>query len=180
MNREDKNHEIDKLSREFQKAKNLFVAGFQGLTVAQDSELRRSVRATGSKYKVVKNTLAKKASKDTSVEPLKDKFVGTSAVIYNETDPVALAKALTAYAKNNPLFVFKAGIVEGRVVNLSDLDQIASLPSKEELISKLMFLLNAPAQRIAAAISAVPRNLAVVLSQAGEQKKFPESTEIIG
>ena len=174
MNREDKNHEIDKLSKEFQKAKNLFVAGFQGLTVAQDSELRRSVRATGSKYKVVKNTLAKKASKDTSVEPLKDKFVGTSAVIYNETDPVALAKALTAYAKNNPLFVFKAGIVEGRVVNLSDLDQIASLPSKEELISKLMFLLNAQAQRIAAAISAVPRNLAVVLSQAGEQKKFPE------
>jgi len=174
MNREDKNQEINNLSKKFQKAKNLFVAGFQGLTVAQDSELRRSIRATGSKYKVVKNTLAKKASKDTSVEPLKDKFVGTSAVIYNETDPVSLAKALTAYAKNNPLFVFKAGIVEGRVVNLSDLDQIASLPSKEELISKLMFLLNAQAQRLATAISAVPRNLAVVLREAGDQKKFSE------
>jgi large subunit ribosomal protein L10 len=108
------------------------------------------------------------------VEPLQAKFVGTSAVIYNEADPVSLAKALSAYAKNNPLFVFKAGIVEGRVVSLSDLDQIASLPSKEELISKLMFLLNAQAQRLASAISAVPRNLAIVLREAGDQKKFSE------
>ena len=122
----------------------------------------------------MKNTLAQKASEETSVAPLKDKFVGTSAVIYNESDPVTLAKALTAYAKNHPLFVFKAGMVEGRVVNLADLDQIASLPSKEELISKLMFLLNAPAQRLATALSAVSRNLAVVLNQAAEQKKFSE------
>ncbi|MFN8006343.1 MAG: 50S ribosomal protein L10 [Terriglobia bacterium] len=174
MNRDEKEQEIQKLNEEFKKAKTLFVAGFQGLTVAQDSELRRSVRASGSKYKVVKNTLAQRAAEQTSIEPLKDKFVGTSAVIYNQSEPVALAKALTAYAKNNPLFVFKAGIVEGRVVNLSDLDQIASLPSKEELISKLMFLLNAQAQRLATSISAVSRNLAVVLNQAGEQKKFPE------
>ncbi len=174
MNRDEKEQEIQKLNAEFQKAKNLFVAGFQGLTVAQDSELRRSVRATGSKYKVVKNTLAQKASEKTSVAPLKDQFVGTSAVIYNETDPVTLAKALTAYAKNHPLFVFKAGMVEGRVVNLADLDQIASLPSKEELISKLMFLLNAQAQRLATALSAVSRNLAVVLNQAAEKKSFSE------
>ena len=95
-------------------------------------------------------------------------------MIYNESDPVTLAKALTAYAKNNPLFVFKAGMVEGRVVNLADLDQIASLPSKEELISKLMFLLNAQAQRLATALSAVSRNLAVVLNQAAEKKSFSE------
>jgi len=174
MNRDEKEQEIQKLNAEFQKAKNLFVASFQGLTVAQDSELRRSVRATGSKYKVVKNTLAQKASEKTSVAPLKDQFVGTSAVIYNETDPVTLAKALTVYAKNHPLFVFKAGLVEGRVVNLADLDQIASLPSKEELISKLMFLLNAQAQRLATALSAVSRNLAVVLNQAAEKKSFSE------
>ena len=174
MNRDEKEQEIQKLNTEFQKAKNLFVAGFQGLTVAQDSELRRGVRAAGSKYKVVKNTLARRAAKDTSVESLKDKFVGTSAVIYNESDPVSLAKALTAYAKNNPLFVFKAGMVEGRVVNLADLDQIASLPSKEELISKLMFLVNSQAQRLATALSAVPRNLAVVLRMAGHEKKFTE------
>jgi large subunit ribosomal protein L10 len=122
MNRDEKEQEIRKLNAEFQKAKNLFVAGFQGLTVAQ----------------------------------------------------VTLAKALTAYAKNNPLFVFKAGIVEGRVVNLTDLDQIASLPSKEELISKLMFMLNAQAQRLATVLSAVSRNLAVVLNQAAEQKNFSE------
>ena len=92
--------------------------------------------------------------------------------MYNERDPVTFAKAITTYAKNNPLFVFKAGMVEGRVVNLADFDQIASLPSKEELISKLMFLLNSQAQRIATAVSAVSRNLAVVLNQASEQKKF--------
>ena len=174
MDRSEKDKEIESFNAEFKAAKNLFVAGFQGLTVSQDSELRRSIRAAGSKYKVVKNTLAQRACKDTSVEPLKEKFAGSSAVLYNEKDPVALAKAITTYAKSNPLFVFKAGVVEGRVVNLADLDQIATLPSKEELISKLMFLLNSQAQRIASVVSAVPRNLAVVLNQASEQKKFRE------
>ena len=172
MNRDEKEKEIQALNEEFRKAKNLFVAGFQGLTVSQDTDLRRSIRGTGSKYKVVKNTLAKRACKDTSIEPIQDKFTGSSAVVYNEKDPVALAKALTAYAKNNPLFVFKAGVVEGRVVNLADLDQISSLPSKGELISKLMFLLKAQAQRLASAVSGVSRNLAVVLKEAGDQKKF--------
>lgn len=174
MNRDEKNKEVEALNAEFKAARNLFVAGFQGLTVSQDSELRRSIRATGSKYKVVKNTLAQRACQGTGVEPLKDRFVGANAVAYNDKDPVALAKALTTYAKTNPLFVFKAGIVEGRVINLADVEQIANLPSKEELISKLMFLLKAQAQRLASAVSAVPRNLAVVLNQASEQKKFKE------
>jgi large subunit ribosomal protein L10 len=174
MNRDEKNKEIEALNAEFKNAKNLFVAGFQGLTVSQDSELRRSIRATGSKYKVVKNTLAQRACQGSPIEPLRDKFTGSTAVAYNEKDPVALAKALTIYAKANPLFVFKAGVVEGRVVNLADLDQIANLPSKGDLISKLMFLLNAQAQRLASVVSAVPRNLAIVIDQAGEQKKFAE------
>ena len=174
MDRSEKDKEIDALNAEFKAAKNLFVAGFQGLTVGQDSELRRSVRAAGSKYKVVKNTLAKRACRDTSVEPLKSKFSGSSAVLYNQKDPVALAKVITAYAKTNPLFMFKAGVVEGRVINLADLDQIATLPSKEELISKLMFLVKSQAQRLASVVSAVPRNLAVVVNQASEQKKFRE------
>lgn len=174
MDRSEKDKEIEALNAEFKAAKNLFVAGFQGLTVSQDSELRRSIRAAGSKYKVVKNTLAQRACKDTSVEPLKEKFSGSSAVLYNEQDPVALAKAITTYAKSHPLFVFKAGVVEGRVVNLADLDQIATLPSKEELISKLMFLVNSQAQRLASVVSAVARNLAVVVNQASEQKKFKE------
>ncbi len=172
--REDKQKEIDFLNETFKKNRNVFLAGCQGLTVSQDTELRRSIRASGSHYQVVKNTLAQKAAKDTPVENLTKKFTGSSAIAYNDEDPVALAKALSTYAKNNPLLVFKAGIVEGRVINLGDLDQIASLPSKEELISKLMFLLNAPAQRLASVLSAVSRNLAVVVNQASEQKKFPE------
>jgi len=174
MNRDEKEKEIDALNQEFKTAKNLFLASFQGLTVSQDTELRRSIRAAGSKYKVVKNTLAQRAAKNTEIEPLQEKFSGSSAVAYNQKDPVALAKVLTNYAKANPLFVFKAGIVEGRVVNLADLEQIANLPSKEELISKLMFLLHAQAQRLASVAAGVARNLAVVLNQAGEQKKFKE------
>lgn len=174
MNRDEKQREVEALNQEFQKAKNLFLAGFQGLTVSQETELRRTVRATGSRYKVVKNTLAQKASKDTPIEQIYEKFAGSTAIVYNEKDPVVLAKALTTYAKNNPLFVFKAGVVEGRVINLADIDQIANLPAKEELISKLMFLLNSQAQRLASAVAGVARNLAVVLNQAGEQKRFPE------
>jgi large subunit ribosomal protein L10 len=174
MNRDDKFKEIEALNQEFKKAQNLFLAGFQGMTVSQDAELRRSLRAAGSQYKVVKNTLAKRAAQDTPVAPIQDKFTGTTAVAYNEKDPVALAKALTAFAKNNPVFVFKAGVVEGRVVSLNDLEQIANLPSKGELISKLMFLLNSQAQRLAGVLSGVSRNLAVVVNQAGEQKKFKE------
>jgi len=174
MDRNDKQKEIEALHEEFKRAKNLFLAGFQGLTVGQDSELRRSIRSTGSKYKVVKNTLARRASKDTGIESLQDKFTGSSAIAYNEKDPVALAKVLTTYAKNNPLFVFRAGVVEGRVVNLADLEQLASLPSKGELISKLMFLLNSQAQRLATAVGGVARSLAVVLNQAAEQEKFKE------
>jgi large subunit ribosomal protein L10 len=174
MDRDEKKKEIEALHEELKRARNLFLASFQGLTVSQDTELRRSVRSTGSKYKVVKNTLAQRASKGTGVEPLQDRFTGSSAVAYNEKDPVALAKVLTTYAKNNPLFVFKAGMVEGRVVDLASLEQIANLPSKEELISKLMFVVNSQAQRLASAAGGVARNLAVVLGQATEQKKFRE------
>lgn len=173
MNRDDKLRELEALNREFKKAQNLFLASFQGMTVSQDTELRRNLRATGSRYKVVKNTLAKKAAKDTPIESIQDQFAGTTAVAYNENDPVILAKALSTFAKNNPLFVFKAGVVEGRIVNLKDLEQIANLPSKKELISKLMFLLNSQVQRLALVLSGVTRNLAVVLSQATEKNKFP-------
>ncbi|PYV44993.1 MAG: 50S ribosomal protein L10 [Acidobacteria bacterium] len=174
MDRDDKQKEIEALHEEFKRAKNLFLAGFQGLTVGQDTELRRNIRSTGSKYKVVKNTLAQRAAKNTGIESMQDRFTGSSAVAYNEKDAVALAKVLTTYAKNNPLFVFKTGVVEGRVVGLADLEQLANLPSKEELISKLMFLLNSQARRLATAVGGVARSLAVVLSQAAEQKKFNE------
>src|SRR5205085_12312802 len=155
-------------------AKNLCVAQFQGMTVAQDTDLRQKIRDSKSKYRVVKNTLARKAAEGTPVEGVAKSFDGSTAIAYNAKDPVSLAKALTAYAKANPLFVFKAGMVEGRVINLADIANIAAMPSKEELIAKLLFLLNSPAQRLAVVMNGVARNLVVVVQQAVEQKKFHE------
>ena len=167
-----KQEELEQLKKDLADARNLIVSQFKGMTVAQDTDLRQKIRATNSDYRVVKNTLARIAAKGTPAEGLSGLFDGSTAIAYNSTDPVALAKALTAYAKTNPLFVFKAGMVEGRVVHIADLNAIASLPSKEGLIAKLLFLLNAPAQRIAVATHGVARNLAVVLQQAVEQNKF--------
>jgi large subunit ribosomal protein L10 len=169
-----KEEELNALKKDLAEAKNLIVAQFKGITVAQDTELRNKIRETKSKYRVVKNTLAKIAAKGTPSEGLTKSMQGSTAIAYNNTDPVALAKALTAYAKANPVFVFKAGMVEGRVVNIADLGAIANLPSKEELIAKLLFLLNSRAQGIATAVNGVARNLAVVIQQAVEQKKFQE------
>ena len=169
-----KKEELDDLKKDLAEAKNLFVAQFQGMTVAQDTELRIKIRETKSKYRVVKNTLAKKAAEGTAAEGVAKTFDGSTSIAYNANDPVSLAKALTAYAKTHPLFVFKAGLVEGRVINLADITSIAAMPSKEELIAKLLFLLNSPAQRIAIAVNGVARNLAVVLKQAIEQNKFHE------
>jgi len=169
-----KKEELDALKKDLLEAKNLFVTQFQGMTVAQDTDLRIKIRETKSKYRVVKNTLAKKAADGTPAQNVAKAFDGSTAIAYNANDPVSLAKALTAYAKNNPLFVFKAGMVEGRVINLADVATIAAMPSKEELIAKLLFLINAPAQRLAIVVNGVARNLAVVLKQAVEQKKFHE------
>jgi large subunit ribosomal protein L10 len=169
-----KKEELDALKKDLLEAKNLFVTQFQGMTVAQDTELRIKIRETKSKYRVVKNTLAKKAADGTPAQNVAKAFDGSTAIAYNANDPVSLAKALTAYAKNNPLFVFKAGMVEGRVINLADVATIAAMPSKEELIAKLLFLINAPAQRLAIVVNGVARNLAVVLKQAVEHKKFHE------
>jgi large subunit ribosomal protein L10 len=169
-----KKEELDDLKKDLIEAKNLFVAQFQGMTVAQDTELRMKIRESKSKYRVVKNTLVRKAAEGTPASNVAKSFDGSTAIAYNANDPVSLAKALTAYSKANPLFVFKTGIVEGRVINLADLTSIAAMPSKEELIAKLLFLVNSPAQRLAVALNGVARNLAVVLKQAVEQKKFQE------
>jgi len=169
-----KKEELENLKKDLADAKNLFVAQFQGMTVAQDTELRQKIRDSKSKYRVVKNTLARKAAEGTSAEGVAKSFDGSTAIAYNANDPVSLAKALTAYAKANPLFVFKAGMVEGRVINLADIASVALMPSKEELIAKLVFLVNSPAQRLAVVMNGVARNLAVVMQQAIEQKKFHE------
>lgn len=159
----------------FEKANSVFLSSFEGLTVAQDSNLRRKVAASGAKYKVVKNSLIERAAAGTPAESLvKGKLRGTTSVALTETDPVALAKVLTAYAKENPVFVFKTGVVEGRVVSLAELAALATLPSHQELFAKVLFLINSPAQRVATAISAVARNLAGVVQQGVKEKKFAE------
>jgi large subunit ribosomal protein L10 len=172
MNRDQKKSEVERLKQELEKTAHLMVNSFSGLTVSQDYELRKRIRAAGGKYKVVKNTLAERAAQGTPAEPVLKDLAGPTGIAFTQGDPVALAKAISEYAKANPAFSFKAGVVEGRVVNLKELGQLATLPSKEELISKVLYLIQAPAQRLAAVAGAVARNLAVVVDQAVKENKF--------
>jgi len=170
--RSEKQADLDKLKSELAKVSTVILTTFQGIKVEEDTKLRRAVQAAGGKYKVVKNTLAERAGAGTPAENLLKNLTGTNSIAYTETDPVALAKAITKIAKDVPAFQFKSGVVEGRVVSIADIKQLANLPSKEELISKIMFLLNAPAQRIAVALNALPRNLAVTVNEAIKANKF--------
>ena len=169
-----KQKDLEALTEQFQKAKAAMLVGFKGMTVPKDQELRNQLREAGVSYEVVKNTLARKAAAGTPIEQAADQFKGVTAIALSQQDPVGLSKAITKFTKANPdVFSFKVGIVEGKVVELRDVEAIASLPSKEELISKLMFLVNAPAQRLATVTSAVARNLAIVVDQIRAQKEAP-------
>jgi large subunit ribosomal protein L10 len=172
VSRAKKKEQVDKLGKQLQTASSLIVTTYSKLTVAQDYELRKALRTTGAKYAVVKNTLAARAAKGTKAEGVLKDLSGVTSIAYTEGDPVALAKALSKYAKDNPEFTFKAGVVEGRVISIEDIKALATMPSKEEIYSKLLFLINAPAQRLATAVNAVGRNLAVVLNQGVEKQKF--------
>ena len=168
----EKQKDLEALKQEFAKAENLFVTGYEKIKVSQDNDLRKVVRDSGSKYRVVKNNLAEIASEGTAAEQVLKGLRGMTSIAYTFDDPVALAKALTTYAKANPVFTFKAGIVQGRVIDVKAINDLANLPSKEEIYAKLMFLLNAPAQRLAGTLNAVGRGLAVVVDQAVQQNKF--------
>jgi large subunit ribosomal protein L10 len=170
--RSEKQQDLDNLKTELAKVSTVILTTFQGITVENDTKLRRAVQAAGGKYQVVKNTLAERAGAGTPTENLLKNLTGTNSIAYSANDPVALAKALTKVAKEVPAFQFKAGLVEGRVISIAEIQQLASLPSKEELLSKVMFLLNAPAQRIAMALNALPRNLAITVSEAIKANKF--------
>src|SRR6202140_1035653 len=170
--RSEKQEDLDKLKVVLAKVSTVILSTFQGITVEDDTKLHRAVQAAGGNYQVVKNSLAERAGSGTSAEGLLKNLSGTNSIAYTDTDPVALAKALTKIAKNVPAFQFKSGVVEGRVISIAEIQQLATIPSKEELISKIMFLLNAPAQRIALALNALPRNVAVVVSEAVKAEKF--------
>jgi large subunit ribosomal protein L10 len=167
-----KQKDLEALTEQFKRANAAMLVGFQGMTVQKDQELRNQLREAGVSYGVVKNTLARKAAEGTVLEQAADQFKGVTAVALSQQDPVGLSKAIAKFSKANPeIFKFKVGIVEGKVVALRDVEAIASLPSKEELISKIMFLVNAQAQRLAAVTNAVARNLAIVIEQVRAQKE---------
>jgi large subunit ribosomal protein L10 len=166
---------VEELQGELKGVSSVIVGTYSKLTVAKDYELRKAVRGAGAKYRVVKNTLAERAAKGTGVEEALKNLTGVTSIAYTTGDPVALAKALAKYVKDNPEYAFKAGVVEGKVISTKEIESLATMPSKEELYSKLLFLLNAPAQRLATAMNAVGRNLAVVVDQGVQQKKFKEA-----
>jgi large subunit ribosomal protein L10 len=170
----DKEKDLEALKKDFEAAQNIFLAGFAKLTVQQDFELRKSVRGAGGHYKVGKNNLAEKASQGTPAQDLMSHLVGMTSMAYTTKDPVALAKALTAYAKANPAFTFKAGMVEGRAIDVKSIQDLAALPSREEILAKVLFLIQASAQRLVTTLGGVGRNLAVVVDQAVKENKFSQ------
>jgi large subunit ribosomal protein L10 len=168
----EKQKDMEALREQLAKAKNVFLTGFEKLTVSQDFELRKTIRGAGANYKVIKNRIGEKAAEGIAAGDLLKELKGMCSIAYTTGDPVALAKALTAYAKVNPSFTFKAGMVEGRVVDIAGIQALASLPPKEEIYAKLLYLIQAPAQRLVTAMSGVGRNLAVVVDQGVKENKF--------
>jgi large subunit ribosomal protein L10 len=163
---------IEQLTHELEGSTSAIIGTFAKLTVSQDFELRKVVRSAGGRYRVVKNKLAARASKGTKIEQALQGLKGVSSVAYTSGDPVALAKALSTWMQENAEFTFKLGIVDGHVITVEEVKQLATMPSKEQIFSKLLFLINAPAQRLVTVMNAVGRDVAVVLNQAVEKGKF--------
>ena len=170
----DKEKDLESLKNEFGKVRHIFVAGYEKITVQQDFELRKTIRGAGGNYKVIKNNLAEKASQGTPAESLMQNLAGMTSLAYTYSDPVALAKALTTYAKGNPAFAFKAGMVEGRVIDVRSIQDLATMPSREQILAKVLFLIQASSQRLVTALSGVGRNLAVVVDQGVKENKFSQ------
>src|SRR5579871_5283008 len=170
--KEDKKKDVDALREDFAQLKNLFVTGYEKMRVSQDFELRKIIRGAGGKYRVVKNNLAEIAAEGTPAAEVLKGLRGMTSMAYTSGDVVALAKALSTYAKTNPSFTFKAGLVEGRAIDIKAIGDLATMPSKEEIFAKLLFLINSPAQGLVTTLGAVGRNLAVVIDQGCKENKF--------
>jgi len=168
----EKKKDLEDLKKALDESKNIFVTSYEKLTVSQDFQLRKTVREAGGNYRVVKNNIAAKASEGTVAGDLLGQLRGMTSLAYTANDPVALAKALTKYSKENAAFTFKAGIVEGRVIDVKAIGDLAAMPPKEEVFAKLLYLINANATRLVSAISGVGRNLAVVVDQGVKENKF--------
>jgi large subunit ribosomal protein L10 len=170
MNRTEKAAEVARLEADLAKSQNAILFGFAGLKVNEVTELRRQVRGVQSRYLVVKNTLALRATKGTALEGVAKHFTGPTAVVYNASNPVAIAKVLTAFAKTNPNLVFKAAVVEGRTIAATEIAALAEVPSREQLVSKLLFLIQSPMRRLVTVLNGPVRNLVGVVGQIADQK----------
>jgi large subunit ribosomal protein L10 len=175
LSRSQKSDKVKKLASELETSTSAIIGTFTGLTAEKDFSLRKTVRAAGGSYHVVKNKLVARSAEGTKIEGALKGLKGVNSVAYTSGDPVALAKALSTWVKDNSEFTFKLGIVDGKVINVQEITELANMPGKEELFSKLLFLINAPAQRLATVINATGRDLAVVINQGVEKEKFSGS-----
>lgn len=171
MNKVEKTKVVEDLKNAFDQSQAVILMGFDKIDVPDITDFRDKVRDSGSTYKVVKNTLALIAARDTRVADMNDHFVGPTGVAYTVEDPVALAKVLKAFVKEHPGMEFKGGVVEGQILSPDQIKDLAEMASREELLSKVLFLLNAPLTNFATAIKSPIRNLAVVLKQLEEKKQ---------
>jgi large subunit ribosomal protein L10 len=167
-----KTEKVNQLAKELETSTTAIIGTFSKLTVAKDYELRKVIREAGGKYRVVKNKLAAVSSENSKVGPALKGLKGVNSVAFTSGDPVALTKVFAKWAGDNAEFQFKLGIVDGKLIDVSEIKALATMPGKEELFSKLLFLINAPAQRLATVINAKGRDLAVVLGQGVEMEMF--------
>jgi large subunit ribosomal protein L10 len=172
LTRAKKTEKVTALASELEHSTSAIIGTFKGLTASKDYDLRKIVREAGGSYHVVKNKLAARSSKGTRIEAALQGLKGVSSVAYTSGDPVALAKALSTWVKDNAEFTFKLGIVDGKVITVEEISALATMPGKEELFSKLLFLIQSPAQRLATVINATGRDLAIVINQGVEKGKF--------